>query len=152
MGEFQTERYIVPTWGLTDSLPQCKDNAAKLGIDPSLIITCGSSAGGGMAAALTIMARDNNEGGIVGQVLNGPVLCHPKFFPKDKYEYTSWEQNKDASILTARHMLLCWDAYCPDIKPDDVYANPLLVKSTAGLPPTREKLQKSTKVGPCSKN
>ena len=90
-----------------------------------------------MAAVLTIMAQDNKESGIVGQLLNGPVLCHPKFFPKDDYEYTSWEQNKNASILTAEHMLRCWEAYYPNTGPD-MYANPLLVESTAGLPPTRK--------------
>lgn len=118
-------------------LKQCKDNASKLRIDPSRIITCGSSAGGGMAATLAIMARDTKEGGIIGQVLNGPVMCHPKFFPEGKYEYTSWEQNKNASILGRDQMLACWEEYYPNTGPD-VYANPFLVETVKGLPPACE--------------
>ncbi|EXJ76483.1 uncharacterized protein A1O5_00991 [Cladophialophora psammophila CBS 110553] len=117
-----------------DGFKWCKDNATTLGIDPSLIVSNGSSAGANLAAVLPIMAKDHNEEGIVGQVLNGPVVCHPRFFPKDKYEYTSWEQNKKASILGKDHMLRCWDTYYPNTGPD-VYANPFLVETMEGLPP-----------------
>jgi hypothetical protein len=79
------------------------------------------------------MARDQNESGIIGQVLNGPVMCHPKYFPADKYEYSSWEQNKNASILSKAQMLKCWKVYYPNTGPD-VYANPLLVNTVEGLP------------------
>jgi acetyl esterase/lipase len=99
-----------------------------------MIITCGSSAGGNLAAVLPIMARDQNERGIIGQLLNSPVLCHPKFFPKDKgYEYNSFQQNAYSSILGEENMLKCWAEYYPNTKPD-VYANPLLVESVEGLP------------------
>ncbi|OQU94865.1 hypothetical protein CLAIMM_01156 isoform 3 [Cladophialophora immunda] len=118
-----------------DAFIWCKANASALGIDPSMIITCGSSAGGNMAAVLPIMARDQNEGGIIGQLLNSPVLCHPKYFPRDKgYEYNSFRQNKNSSILGEENMLNCWAEYYPDTGPD-VYANPLLVESVEGLPP-----------------
>ncbi|OQU94867.1 hypothetical protein CLAIMM_01156 isoform 2 [Cladophialophora immunda] len=121
-----------------DAFIWCKANASALGIDPSMIITCGSSAGGNMAAVLPIMARDQNEGGIIGQLLNSPVLCHPKYFPRDKgYEYNSFRQNKNSSILGEENMLNCWAEYYPDTGPD-VYANPLLVESVEGLPPACE--------------
>jgi hypothetical protein len=55
-----------------------------------------------------LKARDDGIKGIVGQVLNIPVTCHPKIFPQDKYEFTSWEQNKDASILSASAMQFFW--------------------------------------------
>jgi len=72
--------------------------------------------------------------GIVGQVLNIPVTCHPKHFPKDKYEYTSYEQNKNASVIDGPRMLWFWDQYLPNAEPE-VYASPLLRKSLKGLPP-----------------
>lgn len=83
------------------------------------------------------MAKDNKESGIIGQVLNGPVVCHPKYFPEGKYEYTSWEQNKNASILSKAHMLRCWECYYPNTG-RDVYANPFLVDTMEGLPPARK--------------
>jgi acetyl esterase/lipase len=106
-----------------------------------MIITCGSSAGGNLAAVLPIMARDLGNHGIVGQVLNSPVLCHPNFFPKDKgYEYNSFEQNANSAVLGKENMLGCWAQYYPDPQPD-VYANPLLVESVEKLPATCESIQ-----------
>ena len=99
-----------------------------------MIITCGSSAGGNLGAVLPIMARDNDEGGIIGQLLNSPVLCHPNHFPKDKgYEYNSWEQNKDSSILNRQNMLNIWAQYYPNTG-SEAYANPLLVEPIEGMP------------------
>lgn len=113
---------------------QCKENAAFLKIDPSMIILCGSSAGGNLTAVVAQMARDNNDDGVMAQVLNGPVICHPDHFPKDsKYEYNSWVQNKDSSILSAKTMRKCWEAYYPSAG-SDIYASPFLAKSLKGLP------------------
>lgn len=75
--------------------------------------------------------------GIIGQVLNIPVTCHPDLFPRDRYEYGSYEQNKDASVVDAPKMNWFWEQYMPKIEPE-VYAHPLLAKSHAGLPPARE--------------
>jgi hypothetical protein len=41
-------------------------------------------------------------------VLNVPVTCHPDHFPKDKYEFTSWEQNAQAPLLDAKVMRWFW--------------------------------------------
>ena len=72
--------------------------------------------------------------GVIGQVLNIPVTCHPKHFPRDKYEYGSYEQNKGASVVDAPKMDWFWDQYLPDATPDP-YASPLLGKDLRGLPP-----------------
>ena len=53
-------------------------------------------------AALALRARDEGLTGILGQVMNMPVTCHPHHFPKDKYEFTSYEQNADAPVLPRR--------------------------------------------------
>lgn len=83
------------------------------------------------------MARDQNESGIIGQILNIPVTCHPAFFPRDKYEYGSFEQNGNASVVDAPKMDWFWEQYMPDLV-SDPYAHPLLAESHIGLPPARE--------------
>lgn len=60
------------------------------------------------AAVLAQMARDNGITGVIGQVLNIPVTCHPRHFPKDRFEYTSWQQNKNAPIIDEYRMKWLW--------------------------------------------
>ncbi len=91
------------------------------------------------------MARNEQESGVIGQILNIPVTCHPAVFPRDKYEYGSYEQNKDASIIDAPRMNWFWAQYMPSIEPE-VYAHPLLAESHANLPPARESLVASRKL------
>lgn len=79
------------------------------------------------------MARDEKVSGVIGQVLNIPVTCHPKFFPSKTYEYFSYSQNKDSSVIDAPRMDWFWDQYMPEPKLD-VYASPLLAKTLEGLP------------------
>lgn len=89
------------------------------------------------SAVLSQKARNENFSGIVGQILNIPVTSHPKLFPADKYEYGSYQQNKDASVVDGPKMDWFWDQYLPNAEPE-VYANPLLAKDLSGLPPARE--------------
>jgi hypothetical protein len=91
------------------------------------------------SAAIALKAHTENLTGIVGQVLNFPVTCHPKFFPSDKYEFGSYQQNHDASVVSTLRMEFFWDAYLPDPKPD-VMHSPLLAKSLRGLPPACKSL------------
>ena len=50
--------------------------ADSLGFDPGRIVVAGESAGGGLAAALAIMARDLGGPAIAGQLLTYPMLDH----------------------------------------------------------------------------
>lgn len=50
------------------------DNAASLGVDPARIGLVGESAGGGLAAALALLARDRGEIPVVHQHLLYPML------------------------------------------------------------------------------
>jgi len=73
--------------------------------------------------------------GIIGQVLNIPVTCHPQHFPRDEFEYGSYDQNYDSTVVNKPRMLWFWDQYLPNAEPE-VYASPLLAKDFRGLPPT----------------
>ena len=72
--------------------------------------------------------------GIIGQVLNIPVTCHPKHFPTDQFEYGSYQQNAAASVVDQDRMMWFWDNYLPNAEPE-AYASPLLAKDLSGLPP-----------------
>lgn len=52
------------------------DNADTLGVDPERIVVKGESAGGGLAAALTLLARDEGLPPFAGQVLIYPMIDH----------------------------------------------------------------------------
>jgi acetyl esterase/lipase len=56
------------------ALKWLNDNAQLLNIDPRRITVIGESAGGGVAAALAILARDRGEYSISSQVLTYPML------------------------------------------------------------------------------
>lgn len=65
---------------------------------------------------MSLKARDEGVSGIIGQVLNIPVTCHPKHFPTCKYEFESYEQNKDASIIDKAKMNWFWGMCVPALK------------------------------------
>ncbi|KAI1610380.1 alpha/beta hydrolase fold-3 domain-containing protein [Exophiala viscosa] len=130
--EYKFPYAVNDSW---DVLVWCQKNAEKLKIDPHRIIVAGGSAGGNLAAILAQKARDEGVKGIVGQVLNIPVTCHPKLFPKDKYKYTSFDvDNFDAPIIDAAKMVWFWDQYLDEVKPDPRHS-PLVAESLEGLPP-----------------
>ncbi|KAL6921068.1 hypothetical protein FSHL1_005040 [Fusarium sambucinum] len=118
-----------------DGLIWCKSNPDKLGIDPERIILSGGSAGGQLAASLTLNSLIDGITGVIAQVLHFPASCHPKFFPRDRYEYGSYIQNHDDAILSALGMDTFYDAYTPEVKPDYRHS-PLLADSFKDLPPT----------------
>ncbi len=79
------------------------EHATELGIDPDRIITAGSSAGGGLAAALALMARDNDGPALAGQLLMYPVL-------DDRDETLSARQNDGVGVWDRTSNLTGWNA------------------------------------------
>ncbi|KAF2802323.1 uncharacterized protein BDZ99DRAFT_483051 [Mytilinidion resinicola] len=115
-------------------------NATQLKIDPKKVILGGSSAGASIAASIAIELREEDAlNGVIGQLLNIPVTCHPKQFPHDKYELNSYVQNAEAPTINGNMMIANGygkDQYYPEGGPD-VRANPLLAATHAALPPAR---------------
>ncbi|KAH7247855.1 Alpha/Beta hydrolase protein [Fusarium solani] len=126
--------FPIPFQDSYDGLLWCKENAKTLGANPEKIILSGSSAGGSLAATVAVQARDDGLTGIVAQVLHFPLTCHPKFFPRDKYEFGSYIQNSENPVLSSVIYELTLDAHAPNAEHDWRHS-PLLAKSHAGLPP-----------------
>ena len=78
----------------------------RLNGDVQRLFLGGSSAGGGLAAVLASMARDRGVA-IKGCLLNVPVLCDPQWFPKDKYEFGSYDEC-ERGLLTGEEMSQIW--------------------------------------------
>jgi acetyl esterase len=103
-------------------------NAARFGVSPHSIVVAGESAGGNLAAAVSLRLRDASEVPVSGQVLIYPGVGGSRMFPS--------RQEFDGLILTLSGMKVFWGAYTGgrDLD-DDPYAAPLSAPSLAGLPP-----------------
>jgi hypothetical protein len=60
-----------------------------------------------------MLARDKGVSGVIPEVLNFPVTCHPKYMKGDlakKHKLSRCVQNHDASVVNATRMELFWNA------------------------------------------
>ena len=110
------------------------DNAAALGVDPARIVVGGESAGGGLAAALCLLARERGGPKVALQFLVYPMLDHRTATPADIYA------NRHSGEFAWTHGAnrFGWSAMLGDIDPaGDVPAtcSPARAASLAGLPP-----------------
>jgi acetyl esterase/lipase len=73
------------------------DNAEELGVDPQRIGIAGVSAGGGLAAALALLARDRGELAIAFQLLDCPMLDDRQQTPSSQLEGLAvWSRESNA--------------------------------------------------------
>lgn len=101
---------------------------------PENITLIGDSAGGNMAAALALLARDRGEFAIRQMILIYPALWNDY---TDSTPFESVKENGKQYLLTAARMESYLNLY--QSKPEDrqnPYFAPLLAKSLAGLPRT----------------
>ncbi len=105
-------------------------NAAELGVRDDRIIVVGESAGGGLTAAVSLMARDRGEVSVAHQMPLYPMI-------DDRMTSDSMCDN-DAPLWSARHNRVAWDLYLGGLSSDQVpkYAAPARETDYAGLPPT----------------
>jgi acetyl esterase/lipase len=105
-------------------------NAEALGIDPSCIGLYGASAGGGLAAGLTLLARDRGEIDIAFQFLQYPML--------DDRQVTPSSQLDDLAVWSRRSNAFGWEAYLGTLYGGHdipIYAAPARAADLEGLPP-----------------
>jgi acetyl esterase len=103
-------------------------NARRLGIEADRIAVGGDSAGGNLAAATAIMARDRGGPAIRLQLLIYPIT--DALFDTDSYR-----DNAEGYLLTRRAMQYFWDQYVPDMdQRTEPYAAPLRAADLRGLP------------------
>lgn len=104
-------------------------HADELGVDPARIGVSGTSAGGGLAAALCLLARDRGGPPIAFQLLAYPMLDDRAATPSSRWQVPVWDpQNNEYG----------WRAYLgprygtPDVPPT---AAPARALDLTGLPP-----------------
>jgi acetyl esterase/lipase len=118
------------------ALKYLSEHAKEYNIDPKRICVMGDSAGGGLGAGVTLLARDRKlSPPVAKQLLIYPMLDDRTVLPADSQlrQFLSWNESDS---------LLAWKAYLGEDKagkPEaDVsfYSVPARAPSYAGLPPT----------------
>ena len=104
-------------------------HAGEQGVDATRLAVGGDSAGGNIAAAVTLMVRDRGGPALVFQLLVYPVTHHA-------FDTPSYLRYADGFLLTRKGMQWNWNHYLPDATTGrDPLASPLLAPDLAGLPP-----------------
>jgi acetyl esterase/lipase len=124
--------YPVPLEDCYAALRWVQEQASELGVDRERIAIGGASAGGGLAAALALLARDRGEVPVRFQLLVYPMLDDRNQTP------SSYEITDRRLIWTREWNTIGWRAYLgrepggPDVP---AYAAPARAENLAGLPP-----------------
>jgi acetyl esterase len=103
--------------------------AKALNADGKRLAIGGSSAGGNLAAAVALMARDRKGPPLVHQALVYPVI-------ERNLESASYRENGEGLFLTKAMMKFFWKQYVrTDADAEHPYAAPIKAKDLRGLPP-----------------
>jgi acetyl esterase len=104
-------------------------NISRWGGDPSRLAIGGDSAGGNLAAAVSLMAREKHFPKIKAQVLMYPVTQH-------RFDTDSYQKYEKGYFLTKKQMEWFWSLYLSS--PADglqSHASPLYAEDLSELPP-----------------
>lgn len=105
------------------------ENAEALGVDSSRIAVTGPSAGGGLTAAVSLLARDRQGPSILFQMPLYPMI-DDRSMTKSSNEITDgrvWNKDKNQ---------LGWNMYLGGVGEASPYAAPARATDLSGLPPT----------------
>ncbi|GIH63492.1 alpha/beta hydrolase [Microbispora siamensis] len=108
------------------------EHSAELGIDPARIVVAGASAGGGLAAGVTLLARDRGTPPIAAQMLICPMLDH-------RNTSTSSRQfSGEPGVWTREMNEFGWRSVLGDLTGGEVpaYVSPALADDLSALPAT----------------
>src|SRR6185369_2195398 len=130
--DFGEEHHRQPVEDCYTALAWMAGNAAALGIDPARIGVSGVSAGGGLAAALALLARDRGEIPLAFQHLIYPMLDDRTCTAEDPHPHAGhWCWNNDSNHFG-------WSALLgvpPGSEGVSPYAAPARATFLAGRPP-----------------
>lgn len=122
-------RHPTPVEDSYAGLMWLHEHATALGVDPSRIAVMGDSAGGGLAAAVALMARDRHGPALARQILIMPMLDDRNTVPDPELTpFAAWTYDDNATGWGA---LLGDAAGGPGVSP---YAAPARLTDAAGLP------------------
>jgi len=104
-------------------------NAERFGVPKTRVVVAGESAGGNLAAAVTLRLRGEVSDELAGQLLIYPVVDGPSAGHPSRRQF-------ETAMLRAEGMDRVWKMYSGDRHiDDDPFAVPLQAESLAGLPP-----------------
>lgn len=111
------------------------EHAGELGGDPDRLAIAGDSAGGNLAAAVTLAARDRDGPEVVHQALVYPVTDH-RTVDHTAVDYPSREENAEGYFLT-EESIAWFDGHYVDSWADrpNPLLSPVAAESHADLPP-----------------
>lgn len=104
------------------------DNPTVVRGDPDRIVAAGTSAGGNLAAATALLARDRDGPTLARQFLGMPMLDAACDTP-------THEENATGYGLTTAGLRYYWDAYLSPVDRGNAYACPARARDLSGLPP-----------------
>lgn len=113
-----------------DATQWIAENAGRFGGEAMNLVVCGESAGGNLATAVALMARDKQGPFLSGQLLIYPVIS-------SMIEDASYDNCPDRYFITKEAMKFFWSMYLQS--PTDYknpYASPDQAKDLSNLPPT----------------
>lgn len=124
-------RFPVALQQIYATLKWVATNGHQIGVDGERLAIVGNSVGGNMAAATTLLSKQQAGPKLLLQVLLWPVT-------DANFETTSYIEYGKGRFLTTAMMKWFWDNYLPD--PDDrkdILASPLQasIEALKGLPP-----------------
>ncbi|MBC3760849.1 alpha/beta hydrolase [Quadrisphaera oryzae] len=107
------------------------EHAEELGVDPARVVVAGASAGGGLSAALALLARDRRGPALLGQLLIYPMIDDRNDSPSavQMADTGTWGRTANTTGWTS---LLGDAAGGADVSP---YAAPARATDLSGLPP-----------------
>lgn len=122
-------RFPVPFDDAYAATEWAAEYGAVVGGDPDRLAVGGDSAGGNLAAAVSLRARDSGGPPLVYQLLLYPITDYA-------FDTESYHENAEGYMLTRRGMQWYWDHYLErDLDGRHPYASPLQARSLEGLPP-----------------
>jgi acetyl esterase len=104
-------------------------NAGEIGADPDRIAVGGDSAGGNLAAAVTLLARERGDVALAGQLLVYPNTDH-------QADTASLRESDDPALFNRTSVAWYWGHYLSNESDGlDPLASPLRAPSLSALPP-----------------